>query len=186
MLVLIRQLLALFECRSGQIRPLRECWRLIDSCITQFKAQGPSRTCNKSKEEEDEYLARASRSRAATRAVAACSPSCFPSQTGSETTQFSIEEQLLRRNVKRFVACSPSCSVVLSVNQLLSASQPITTTDNIQHGVPHERRKGRGDVVPRRASARSQPARTTRPALTRPRPPLRLPRDPGAEERDSV
>ena len=29
--------------------------RLIDSCITQLKAQGPSRTCNESKEEE-EYL----------------------------------------------------------------------------------------------------------------------------------
>ena len=28
--------------------------RLIDSCITQLKAQGPSRTCNESKEEEDE------------------------------------------------------------------------------------------------------------------------------------
>ena len=27
--------------------------RLIDSCITQLKAQGPSRTCNESKEEED-------------------------------------------------------------------------------------------------------------------------------------
>ena len=27
-------------------------WRLIDSCITQLKAQGPSRTCNESKEEE--------------------------------------------------------------------------------------------------------------------------------------
>ena len=26
--------------------------RLIDSCMTQFKAQGPSRTCNESKEEE--------------------------------------------------------------------------------------------------------------------------------------
>ena len=26
--------------------------RLIDSCITQVKAQGPSRTCNESKEEE--------------------------------------------------------------------------------------------------------------------------------------
>jgi len=26
--------------------------RLIDSCITQLKAQGPSRTCNKSKEED--------------------------------------------------------------------------------------------------------------------------------------
>jgi len=27
--------------------------RLIDSCITQIKAQGPSRTCNESKEEEE-------------------------------------------------------------------------------------------------------------------------------------
>ena len=26
--------------------------RLIDSCITQLKAQGPSRTCNEGKEEE--------------------------------------------------------------------------------------------------------------------------------------
>ena len=30
------------------------CWRLIDSCITLFKAQGPARTCNESKEEEEE------------------------------------------------------------------------------------------------------------------------------------
>ena len=28
--------------------------RLIDSCITQLKAQGPSRTCNESKEAEEE------------------------------------------------------------------------------------------------------------------------------------
>jgi len=27
--------------------------RLIDSCITQLKAEGPSGTCNESKEEED-------------------------------------------------------------------------------------------------------------------------------------
>ena len=27
--------------------------RLIDSCITQLKVQGPSRTCNESEEEED-------------------------------------------------------------------------------------------------------------------------------------
>ena len=27
--------------------------RLIDSCITQLKAQGPSRTCNESQEEEE-------------------------------------------------------------------------------------------------------------------------------------
>ena len=27
--------------------------RLIDSCVTQRKAQGPSRTCNESKEEEE-------------------------------------------------------------------------------------------------------------------------------------
>ena len=28
--------------------------RLIDSCITQLKVQGPSRTCNESKEEEED------------------------------------------------------------------------------------------------------------------------------------
>ena len=28
--------------------------RLIDSCITQLKAQGPSRTCAESEEEEEE------------------------------------------------------------------------------------------------------------------------------------
>ena len=31
--------------------------RLIDSCITQLKAQGPPRTCNESKEEEEEEVA---------------------------------------------------------------------------------------------------------------------------------
>ena len=30
--------------------------RLIDSCITQLKAQGPSRTSNESKEEEEKNL----------------------------------------------------------------------------------------------------------------------------------
>jgi len=32
--------------------------RLVDSCITELKAQGPSRTCNESKEEEEEGGAR--------------------------------------------------------------------------------------------------------------------------------
>ena len=30
------------------------CFRLIDSCVTQLKAQGPSRTCTESKDEEEE------------------------------------------------------------------------------------------------------------------------------------
>ena len=30
--------------------------RLMDSCITQLKAQGPFRTCDESKEEEEAYL----------------------------------------------------------------------------------------------------------------------------------
>ena len=30
--------------------------RLIDSCVTQLKAQGPSRTCNESKQEEEKEL----------------------------------------------------------------------------------------------------------------------------------
>ena len=29
--------------------------RLIDACMTQLKAQGPSRTCNESKDEEEEF-----------------------------------------------------------------------------------------------------------------------------------
>jgi len=29
--------------------------RLIDSCISQLKAQGPSRACNESKEEEERF-----------------------------------------------------------------------------------------------------------------------------------
>jgi len=32
----------------------RSYLRLIDSCVTQLKAQGPSRTCNESKSEEEE------------------------------------------------------------------------------------------------------------------------------------
>ena len=38
-------------------RPAATCedyLRLIDSCISDLKAQGPSRTCNESKEEEEE------------------------------------------------------------------------------------------------------------------------------------
>ena len=37
--------------------------RLTDFCITQLKAQGPSRTCNESKEEEEEALEPLARSR---------------------------------------------------------------------------------------------------------------------------
>jgi len=33
--------------------------RLVDSCITQLKAQGPSMTCNESKEEEEDNAAEA-------------------------------------------------------------------------------------------------------------------------------
>ena len=33
--------------------------RLIGSCITQLNAQGPSRTCNESKKEEEEDIPRA-------------------------------------------------------------------------------------------------------------------------------
>ena len=32
--------------------------RLIDSCITQLKAQGAARTCNESKEEEEVFCSR--------------------------------------------------------------------------------------------------------------------------------
>ena len=39
-----------------RLREARSYVRLIDSCITQLKAQGPSRTCNESKEEEEREL----------------------------------------------------------------------------------------------------------------------------------
>ena len=43
--------------------------RLIDSCFTQLKAQAPSRTCNESKEEEEENAKTGSRFK---EAVASC------------------------------------------------------------------------------------------------------------------
>ena len=36
------------------MQPAGSYLRLTDSCITQLKAQGPSRTCNESQEEEEE------------------------------------------------------------------------------------------------------------------------------------
>jgi len=42
--------------RSGRMRRRPAYLRLIDSCITQLKAQRPSRTCNESKAEEEEDL----------------------------------------------------------------------------------------------------------------------------------
>ena len=38
----------------GAVPEVSWCLRLIDSCITQLKAQGPSRTCSESNEEEEE------------------------------------------------------------------------------------------------------------------------------------
>ena len=40
-----------------ELRWVRWDLRLIDSCITQLKVQGPSRTCNESKEEEKKTCA---------------------------------------------------------------------------------------------------------------------------------
>ena len=39
---------------EGRWSPACSNMRLRDSCITQLKAQGPSRTCDESKEEEEE------------------------------------------------------------------------------------------------------------------------------------
>jgi len=46
-----------FRVQRGELTGIRlsgSYLRLIDSCITQLKAQGPSRTCNESKAEEEE------------------------------------------------------------------------------------------------------------------------------------
>ena len=40
--------------RLSSVMDMGSYLRLIDFCITQLKAQGPSRTCNESKEEEEE------------------------------------------------------------------------------------------------------------------------------------
>jgi len=45
--------------REGRGSEAGSYLRLVDSCITQLKAQGPSRTCNESKEEEQEEKGRA-------------------------------------------------------------------------------------------------------------------------------
>ena len=37
-----------------QVMSAGSCLRLIDSCMTPLTAQGPSMTCNESKEEEEE------------------------------------------------------------------------------------------------------------------------------------
>ena len=45
------------DVQFGQVaRGFGSYLRLIDSCITQLKAQGPSRTCNESNEEEEEGI----------------------------------------------------------------------------------------------------------------------------------
>ena len=44
--------------------------RLIDSCITQLKAQGPSKACNESKEEEEAWGTNTSRPRHRPRTLA--------------------------------------------------------------------------------------------------------------------
>jgi len=48
------QLAADHENRCVVVTEAGSYLRLIDFCITQLKAQGPSRTCNESKEEEEE------------------------------------------------------------------------------------------------------------------------------------
>jgi len=50
----MRELLCHSKHYGALIFPDIAYLRLIDSCITQLKAQGPARTCNESKEEEEE------------------------------------------------------------------------------------------------------------------------------------
>ena len=55
--------------QKKNVEVIKRCWgrsgseagsylRRIDSCITQLKAHGPSRTCNESKEEDEEEVSR--------------------------------------------------------------------------------------------------------------------------------
>ena len=52
--------------------------RLIDSCLTQRKAQGPSRTCNESKEKEEEEDQAKRAQISATNRSSPCCVSCVP------------------------------------------------------------------------------------------------------------
>ena len=61
------------HCRGKLVSYLR----LIDSCITQLKAQGPSRTCNEGKEEEEASLTPSS----STTVMVNCPPK-VPSHSG--------------------------------------------------------------------------------------------------------
>jgi len=51
----LQQVVPLHAVRPVVVSEAGSYLRLIDSCITQLKAQGPSRTCNGSKEEEGAY-----------------------------------------------------------------------------------------------------------------------------------
>ena len=85
-------------CAVPRERLPDESSRLIDSCITQLKAQGPSRTCNDSKEEEGYPVRvvgrRVSRSDTRTASRAASTP-CHPIsiRQGVERDWYFIAEQ---------------------------------------------------------------------------------------------
>ena len=69
--------------------------RLIDSCITQIKAQGPSRSCNKSTEEEEEAQ---SSSRSPT---SSCRPSSTPVIKRSAPGVLNVQRFVPQRFKKR-------------------------------------------------------------------------------------
>jgi len=58
--------------------------RLIDSCITQLKDQGPSRTCNERKEEEEELTE--ARSFCAARSSPRCVSTCNTTHLQNKST----------------------------------------------------------------------------------------------------
>jgi len=63
--VCVEQCVCVNECVSVSVccpSPVQgEGLRLLDSCITQLKDQGPSRTCNESKKEEEDLELEAGR-----------------------------------------------------------------------------------------------------------------------------
>ena len=105
--------------------------RLIDSCITQIKAQGPSRTYNESKEEEASLSARAS---SAAAPIATCSakkegkqvkqllhqPLSAAAPTATCSTRAGI--QLQTRTVKQLL--HQPLSVKPMLHQLLAVNPP--------------------------------------------------------------
>ena len=78
-------------------------FRLIDSCITQLKAQGPSGTCNESKEEEEaSSSSRCPTARCDSSSHKACLKSFFRSQLPHKSVNLSFTTTNMKNKLMGF------------------------------------------------------------------------------------